>query len=154
MASRDQALERVFPRLTPSDYRLASPVDGTYNCIAYAANDLENWWWPTPKPIGGYYWPPNAPREVTLRAFKIAFEGLGYSECIHGRLEKGVEKVAIYVAATGEPTHAARQLPTGAWVSKLGPNVDIEHSHPDAVGGDDGHGYGQVAIYLARTLEN
>lgn len=154
MASPAPNLEDLFPQLASNNYRIASPVDGTYNCIAYAANDVENWWWPTPKPIGGYYWPPGAPREETLEAFKIAFEGLGYGECPGGDLETGAEKVAIYVTSDGTPSHAARQLPSGDWVSKLGPNVDIQHTHPDAVGGDDGHGYGRVALFMARSSQN
>lgn len=143
-------LESVFPQLNSKNYRLASPADGTYNCIAFAANDTQSWWWPTEKPIGGYYWPPGAPREETLEAFKVAFETLGYKECQDGDLEPQAEKVALYVNPDGTPSHAARQLPSGDWVSKLGPNVDIEHVHPDAVGGGEGHGYGRVALYMAR----
>jgi len=64
-----------------------------------------------------------------------------------------MEKVAIYVNNDGTPSHAARQLPSGDWVSKLGPNVDIEHTSPEAVGGDAGHGYGRIALYMMRTFQ-
>jgi hypothetical protein len=147
-------LKPLFPRLNSKNHRLTSPVDGSYNCIAYAASDTASWWWPIEKPLGGIYWPPNAPPEETLDAFRIAFEGLGYTQCPNENLEQGVEKVAIYVNRKGTPTHAARQLPTGRWASKLGPSVDIEHSHPDDVGGDEKQGYGTVAFYLARPAED
>lgn len=125
-------------------------MDGKYNCIAYAANDTENWWWPTPQPIGGIYWPPEVPREATLEAFKMAFEQLGYEECLTGDLVAGKEKIAIYSDREGNPTHAARQLANGEWVSKLGTDIDIEHDSPDVVGGDEGSGYGAVALYMVR----
>lgn len=147
-------LKSVFPHLNSDNHRLASPVDGSYNCIAYAANDTTSWWWPTEKPIGGIYWPPDAPREETLEAFKIVFEGLGYTQCLDGTLEPGIEKIAVYVNRDGTPTHAARQLQTGEWVSKLGENVDIEHSYPDAVGGYEKQGYGRVAFFMARPLQD
>lgn len=147
-------LESVFPRLDSKNYRLASPADAKYNCIAYAANDTSIFWWPTERPTGGYYWPPDAPREVTLKAFKVAFETLGYKECQDGDLEPDLEKIAIYIDRDGTPTHAARQLPSGSWVSKLGFDVDIEHTHLDAVGGNEGDGYGSVALYMSRPFQN
>jgi hypothetical protein len=155
LASRaSDDLESVFPQLAADNYRLASPADGKYNCIAYAANDTSIFWWPTKKPTGGYYWPPDAPREVTLKAFRIAFETLGYEVCQDGSLEPALEKIAIYVNNDGVPTHAARQLSSGSWVSKLGFDVDIEHTHPDAVGGDEGDGYGSIALYMARASQD
>ena len=49
-----------------------------------------------------------------------------------GPLQDGYEKIAIY-ALDGEPTHAARQLDTGRWTSKLGKHEDIEHDTPGRV---------------------
>jgi hypothetical protein len=43
--------------------------------------------------------------------------------------------------------HAARQLPTGHWTSKLGESEDIEHRLHDL----EGLIYGQVVLVLART---
>jgi hypothetical protein len=143
-------LEAAFPRLTSTNHRQASPVDGKYNCIAFAADDTESWWWPTPQPIGGIYWPQGVPREVTLEAFKMAFEQLGYEECLTGEFEAGKEKIAIFSDREGNPTHAARQLASGEWASKLGTNVDIEHDTLEAVGGHERSGYGTVALYMIR----
>src|SRR5262245_54811781 len=125
--------ERVradLPRLTPDNYAVTSPASWGYNCIAWAAGVTDAWWWPVP----GRFWPAGAPREETLAALVAAFTGLGYAPCESPELEPGAEKVALY-AHQGTPTHAARQLPDGRWSSKLGPNVDIEHSTLDAVAG-------------------
>ena len=50
-------------------------------------------------------------------------------------LEIGFEKVAIYSDAHG-PQHVARQLPDGKWTSKLGQQVDVEHSTLSVLEGD------------------
>jgi len=106
-------------------------LDSTlYNCVAWAAGDSDRFWWPDSQGIG--YWPQNAPREVTANAFISAFLTLGYEPCEGGRLEPGFEKIVIY-ELHGKPTHAARQLESGRWTSKLGKWVDIEHDTPEAV---------------------
>ncbi|MCI0637958.1 MAG: hypothetical protein L0Y72_23715 [Gemmataceae bacterium] len=46
------------------------------------------------------------------------------------------------------PTHAARQLPTGRWSSKLGPSEDIEHD----LHALEGEIYGTIALKLAVVL--
>ena len=69
-------LEELFPGLIGSGYEVTSPWDGDYNCIAFAAGDMLNWWWPS-WDIGKEYWPPNVPRERTLDAFVAAFAFVG-----------------------------------------------------------------------------
>lgn len=100
-----------------------SPSTPIYNCIAWAASDTNNWWWPT---LNGF-WPANVPRELTLEAFELAYNTLGYSRCDNENLESGYEKIAIYVDNNNIPQHAARQLQNGTWTSKLGKNIDVEH---------------------------
>jgi hypothetical protein len=117
--------ENLFPDLGRTGYRVTSPPDPQYNCIAYTAGITDAWWWPDPD--GFDYWPPRVVRERTLPAFIEVFAMLGYGPCSDGTLEAGWEKVAIYATDEG-PTHAARQLPIGRWSSKLGPDDDIEHS--------------------------
>jgi len=51
-------------------------------------------------------------------------------------------------ARAGAPTHAARQLPSGRWSSKLGPMEDIEHELQDVTGSV----YGSVVLVLKRPL--
>jgi hypothetical protein len=138
-----ERLRAILPRLMADNYCETSPASWEYNCIAWAAGVTGAWWWPTP----GRYWPPDVPREESRAAFLAAFAGLGYAPATSSVLESGVEKVALY--ATGDtPTHAARQLSSGMWTSKLGPAVDIEHVTPDAVAGGV---YGEVVAILGRN---
>jgi hypothetical protein len=130
-----------FPRLTDANHRLTSPESNDYNCIAWAADDIGNWWQP------GVYWPiPVDPEETSLSALQAMFTFLGYEPCASGALESGFIKVALYSAGKFY-THAARQLPSGKWTSKLGKGEDIEHDSPDDVAGGI---YGDVALYMMR----
>jgi hypothetical protein len=72
-----------------------------------------------------------------------------------GRLEKGIEKVAIFSkdfknGKPREPTHAAIQSPrrNGKWRSKMGKDEDIEHELLIL----EGRLYGTVQFFMWRTL--
>src|SRR5207244_363796 len=39
-------LEALFPGLRGTSYRITSPPDSAYNCVAWAAGDQASWWWP------------------------------------------------------------------------------------------------------------
>ena len=119
-------LRTLFPGLRTTSFRITSPPDRKYNCIAWAANDASDWWWPAGTAPDAV-WPGSAAREVTLRAFTAAFLSIGYVVGGDESLEPGFEKVALFADAAGMPTHAARQRPSGAWTSKLGIAEDIEH---------------------------
>jgi hypothetical protein len=84
---------------------------------------------------------------ATTEVFVLAYERLGYVVCDRGDLEQGYEKIAIFAEPDGTPTHAARQLPTGAWTSKLGRLEDIEHNDLRGVAGGS---YGDVAVIMRR----
>lgn len=142
MPALHEVLAHALPRLTADNYRLTSPASWAYNCVAWAAGADDTWWWPVP----GRFWPANVPREETLAAFLATFATLGYAQGATPEPISDLEKVALY-AAGDVPTHAARQLPSGWWTSKLGPSVDIEHATADAVGGGV---YGEVVSILAR----
>lgn len=136
-------LQSCFPSL--QDFDVTSQQDTRYNCIAWAANRDDYWWWPDPN----VYWPPEAPMAETSSAFIIAFSTLGYEPCDNGALEEGFEKVSIYATSQDVVTHMARQLPNGRWTSKLGNGVDIEHATP----GELEHSiYGMVVQYMRRVL--
>ncbi|WFU68582.1 hypothetical protein [Bradyrhizobium sp. CB2312] len=124
---------------------MTSDIDPRYNCIAYAAGETHRRWWPIFHP--DYYWPPGAPKINSIASFVAAFQTLGYVECVDGTFEKGFEKVAFY-ALNGVPTHAARQIGSGKWVSKLGDGFDIQHL-PDAVSSGI---YGQIEKYMKRPI--
>ena len=143
-----EPLMSLFPGLRTAFYRITSPADPNYNCIAWAANDSSSWWWPhegAPPPV----WPSTAARELTLDAFVAAFRSLGYVLATEESLESEIEKIAVFADETGAPTHAARQLRTGQWTSKLGQAEDIEHE----LRAIEGEIYGKVALILKRPRE-
>lgn len=123
-----------------------SPEDPAYNCIAFAAGETKRFWWPNKETM---YWPDGIPAKETVNSFLKLFQSLGYKNCRDGSHEIGFEKVAIY-ALNNKVKHVARQLPDGAWVSKLGSDVDIEH---ETVKNLEGPFYGEVARFLKRPLK-
>ena len=138
------SLERLFPRLRDATYKITSPEQADYNCIAWAAGDDSRWW--EPDSLGLYYWPEDMPREYTVEVYAEVFRKLGFEVCQDATFEVGAEKVAIF-ALDGSPTHAARQLADGTWTSKLGQLEDIEHWDLDQVGEGD---YGEPVLFLKR----
>jgi hypothetical protein len=139
------SLYLLFPRLTPQNHRVTSPETIDYNCIAWSAGDVDHWWWP------GSYWPIETPPGAWgIEVLQQAFTALGYVDCgnLDCSLETGFEKVALY-ASHFFFTHAARQLPSGKWTSKLGALADIEHDTPEDVAGSD---YGDVVALMKRPL--
>ena len=146
----DRLLQRYdadFPNLLSDGFAFTSPWEGHYNCIAWAAADSTKWWWPVRQLGPGVHWPDECAREVTLDAFLHAFRVQGYALCENGSHFVGIEKIAIYADAQDVPTHCARQLPNGAWTSKLGQNYDILHRSPESL---EGGLYGVVAAYMER----
>jgi hypothetical protein len=137
-------IEDLFPQLGRSDYAITSPTTPEYNCIAWAAGDNERWWWPDSMNIA--YWPRQVQRVETIEAFIRAYETLGYAVCATPDYEEGFEKIAIY-EKNGRPTHAARQLSSGHWTSKLGKLEDIEHTTVDNLMGLE---YGAAAVLMKR----
>lgn len=138
-------IELTFPRLAMTGYKLTSSQDVKYNCIAWAASDCQRFWWPVHPPGEPTYWPPGAPRALTIPAFIAAYQSLGFQPCSDGSAEDGIEKIAIY-AVGAIPKHAARQLANGRWTSKLGSHVDIEH----ALTGLEGAEYGVATQFMSR----
>jgi len=137
-------LLNLFPGLRNSIFEIKSKKDKKYNCIAFAADDKKNWWWP----IGRGYWPSGVPRTVTLNAFAAAFGTLGYAVCENELYEEGFVKIAIFVKDDGSPTHAACQLPNGKWISKCGRYKDIEHDLNALCGSSPA--YGKIACYMKK----
>jgi hypothetical protein len=134
-------LKSAFPDLGDA-FVVTSPQTPDYNCIGWAAGDEERSWWPS----NNSYWPAEVPRIATVEAFFQAFSLLGYEGCTDAILEPDYEKLALYCRA-GEPTHMARQLPSGRWTSKLGVSFDISHETPEAVFGAV---YGNELRFLRR----
>lgn len=148
LARRELRTDPDFPRLASSPFEITSDATPAYNCIAWALGETTRFWTPTGTPLGGYYWPPDVPRSRAVDAWAQVFEQEGYVRCDSTAHEPGIEKIAIFGRDASLATHVARQLPDGAWTSKLGNDVDI--SHPSLAALIDGR-YGQVAVVLCRT---
>jgi hypothetical protein len=140
-------LEQQFPKLAPDEYTLTSPDTIDYNCVAWAAESQEEWWWPDA--MEQEYWPNNVPREETIAAFIEAFSTLGYQVCDDSTLEIGFQKIAIYANAQNIPRHVARQLSNGEWTSKIGQYEDIQHRSLSSLSGDS-PAYGQVVQIMKK----
>ncbi len=138
-----------LPYLTDKSCTITSRASKKYNCIAWAAGEDNRWWWPDPMEIG--YWPSGVPRNETLESFFAAYATRGYKICSDESLETGLEKVALFGKKKRDgsivPTHAARQLETGEWTSKLGPFEDVSHKTLDAVNGPV---YGKMICCMSR----
>ena len=144
IGSRNPEIDRNFHGLAKGVYEIKSQRSNKYNCIAWAAGEDNQKWWPGVGPHA--YWPDDISEELDLQSFVSAFSTLGYKKCSDGNLANGVEKLAIFAKASGEPTHAARQLSNGRWTSKLGREEDIEHDLADL----EGELYGHVTCFLMR----
>jgi hypothetical protein len=143
-----EPIDELFPGLTKSGFLVTSPATRDYNCIAWAADDTTRWWWPDRDPNNdAIFWPESVVAEETLDAFLAVFTLLGYAEGCDEALESGFEKVALFANA-GVPTHAARQLPSGLWTSKLGLREDIQHELHALSGAE----YGAVVLIMKRSL--
>jgi len=140
-------LEEAFPRLAEHGYTITSARSKRYNCIAWAAGDTRNWWWPIPE-ADRVYWPTGVARAETVPAFRDAYASLGYVVSDADKLEPGFEKIALFANSIGLPLHAARQLVDGRWTSKLGELEDIEHELHDL----EGTSYGSVVLLMKRPI--
>jgi hypothetical protein len=138
--------EKRFPRLK-GRYVVTSERTTDYNCFAFAADEGEQFrnWSPGQTGLAREFWPDGVARATTVDAFVQAYATVGYQPCDDDTIDHALEKIALYVV-NGVPRHAARQLPSGAWKSKIGFYEDIEHEL-HALEGDD---YGTVERFLAR----
>ena len=137
-----QLLITAFPNLPSEDFEIVGQPSDRYNCIAYAAGDAGKRW----DPNGNYYWPPWATRTDRTESLVEVFAGLGFEQCYDGQAEDGYQKVALY-EVQGEAKHAAVQIPSGRWRSKMGNGPVIEHRSPESL--SEGP-YGSATIYMRR----
>lgn len=137
-----------FPNSISEPLEQKSPKDNRYNCIAWAfgINNLRLW----PNNFPFEVWPPNIPNTVTLDAFIKLYELIGYQICNNSLLETSKEKIAIFTLS-GRPTHAAKQLSSGLWSSKLGwQNEDSEHTLNAISNGE----YGNPTVFMERAISS
>lgn len=132
-----------WPNLGDDNHSITSPATDNYNCIAWAYEVSNKRMWPGDPDS---YWPSDIAGMDELRTVIQLYLNKGYEECENGQHEDGFKKVAIYVNQEG-PTHAARQLESGRWTSKLGILVDIEHDTLEAL---EGEFYGKAEVFLRK----
>jgi len=143
-ANRESRIESWFSNLHEGEYKITSNIDFGYNCIAWSAEEMSEFWWPV-----GHYWPPGIlPQQESVEAFNALYTSLGYFACKNGAFEIGYEKIALY-AKNGRPTHAARMLSDGRWTSKMGRWEDLTHSL-HALTGNGPNEYGDVVRFFRR----
>ena len=140
-----QSLVSLFPGLETTPWDITSKEDTEYNCIAWAAGDNENWWWPDLFS----YWPEGIKQECTFDSFEQAFGTMGFIKCKDGSFEPGFEKIAIFTDEDNIPLHAARQINDGTWTSKLGRSYDITHTETALLGKE----YGRQLFFLKRKTK-
>lgn len=133
-----------FLNLAKADFRVTSPEDPGYNCVAWAFEDTSKWWEPHPEA----HWPADAPDEVDVDSYIKLFERFGYQICNNPDLDDSFDKIAIYVDEDNCFSHIARQLSSGKWTSKLGDWEDIEHTLEGLMGHSPA--YGQVVIVMKK----
>lgn len=145
-----------FPGLRYDEkFEITSPQDPNYNCIAWAYQLKNRWMWP---PRGQQIWAldavtywPDDNASTDVERFVDAFRLKGYEKCETSDFEEGYRKIVLYVKpGTTECTHAARQLSSGLWTSKLGRWYDIQHGTPQAI---EGSLYGSVYCYMRKKFE-
>ncbi|WLA78991.1 DUF7689 domain-containing protein [Bradyrhizobium elkanii] len=126
----DERYKADFPSLSNVADKKTSESTTRYNCIAWAFEDNRKHWWPNHKRS---FWPMSALGQSAMGAFEKWFEADGWEICSGPEFEPGFKKIALYGIA-GQPTHAARQLASGLWTSKLGNDIDLSHTLVDLVG--------------------
>lgn len=151
-------LHQEIPALASAQWSIKSPLDTSYQCVAWAACRTDRKWWPWEHPE--FYWPPGFQKfpvasPVPVDSFADMFQRkFGYRACVNQRFEFGYQKIAIFANALGV-THMARQSFRGrGWLSKLGALEDILHSRLADVTGDTAAmagQYGEVALVMRRS---
>lgn len=143
-------LEETFPNLRATGYTITSQPAYVPNCLGWALRSNDLYWDPILTGFSGvYYWPEGIPRNDSVDAWVQLFRLFHYTECASTDLESEAEKIAIYGGIDGTAHHVARQLPSGAWTSKLGQDEDIEHQTLDALVSQE---YGSVIRVMSRPL--
>ena len=61
----DPRLERKFPKIKGTGYKVTSPESRRYNCIAWSLGIVDMWIWPDPN----FFWPVNIEINLKLSSF-------------------------------------------------------------------------------------
>jgi hypothetical protein len=145
-------LRELFPHANFAADCITSPIDRNYNCVAWAIGDKRKWWESfgtiLPSPFPPYHWPDDLPQDKLPDTYIRFFQRHNFEVAEDSELEPGIEKIALYIRGDSVQ-HVARQLPSGRWTSKLGPQEDIEHRLRD-IESDGPVSYGRASIFMKR----
>ena len=145
-----------FPKLArDKNFEITSKPSNDYNCIAWAYFINNRWMWPNtgqyPFLDGIHFWPSDEILDCDVSHFIKAFELQGYTICESCEFDQSYRKIALYAKANStDCTHAAREKSNGLWTSKLGEDVDIQHSTPYTI---ENNIYGKVYCFLKKKVE-
>lgn len=117
-------IDSDFPNSTSDNFIKSSEPTILYNCIAWAVGESHRWW----QPARFRFWPSGALYNTSKEALIDAYEKIGFEKCDNGKGEDGFLKVALYTKDNINYEHAARLEQDGKWKSKLGVDIDIDHS--------------------------
>ncbi len=135
-------VEESFPGLVGARWKITSPPDRSYNCLAWALGLTHGWY--APAPLVGFEWPPDVSWSGDdIEAITRLFESRGF---VQSEDDEATADLAIFQNA-GAEWHVARRLDSTTWTSKLGEHVDISHAL-DAL---EGAVYGRVVRLMRRT---
>jgi hypothetical protein len=148
-----QVIDDHFPTLARDGYKITSPRDDNYNCVAWIARDLCQWWEPG---LDGGFWPRDVSEEELdagdLAEYLTLFRSWGFIKCPDGELEDGIEKIAIH-ARDEQFAHVAYQRSDGEWSSKLGKLNDVRHECVASLSGCGAYEYPPARLFMARQRE-
>ena len=135
-----------------ADHSKTSECDEKYNCIAWIFGAQDRKWWPVDADEA--YWPRELNNKLTiLQEFILLLEDAGFEKCNDGNFESGKKKIAVYVDALSDLSHAAIFRTAGPyagyWSSKIGGNIDIRHiSYRDL----EGPLYGSARLFFSKQV--
>ena len=139
----EHLLREAFPNLEKEGFEIVEVPSRRYNCIAYAAGDIANWW--DRQEVG--YWSLHATRSDSIESLREIFVGLGFEQCEDSDAEDGYRKIALY-EAQGIGKHAAVQMSSGRWRSKMGQGPVMEYLSLELLSGGM---YGIPTTYMRRA---
>jgi hypothetical protein len=138
-----QRIEREFPGLKGTAYRIISAVDKRYNCHDFAVHDLQRWH--DHNKASPLAWPPGVPTNGDVASYRARYQYYGFVES-SGDYDPQFEQVAVFGREDGTVEHSARRIGPDLWASKLGKGHDIEHELQAL----QGMLYGAVLFYMKR----
>lgn len=155
---RDRIINCLPKLKTDTNFKVTSPCNTIYNCIAWAYLRYDRWMWPntgiTRFLDGVDYWPTKERMSDDVSNFIKIFQDQGYQICDDHYYENGYRKIALYVKkGTTKCTHASRQkvdTRQGNWTSKLGDKYDIQHGDPYTI---ECESYGEVYAIMKKKLD-